>query len=164
MFVLTRRFCVGRPKRRQEATMTVKDIARPREELVSASPDTSLPELAQLMDERKVGCVVIETDGDPTGIITDRDFAIMVVGEGKDPTELTAADVMHRDPYTADADDGVFELCATMREHGVRRMPVVEDGKLTGIITLDDLVVLLEQEMHDLSEVIRAESPAYQTS
>lgn len=144
--------------------MTIKDIARPRDELVSAPPDTTLPELATLMDERKVGCVVIESEGEAAGIITDRDLATKIVGEGKNPTELTASDIMHRDPFTADADDGVFELCATMREHGVRRLPIVEDGTLIGIVTLDDLVVLLEREMRNLSEVIQSESPPYQTS
>ena len=141
--------------------MPIKDIARPRNELVSAPPDTPLPELAQLMDDRRVGCVVIERDQQPAGIVTDRDLATRVVGEAKDPSGLTASDVMTDEPYIAQADDGVFELCAKMREHGVRRIPVVDDDELTGIVTLDDMVVLLEDEMHDISEVIREESPPY---
>lgn len=56
--------------------MTVKDICRPKEELVSASEDSSIRDLCQLMDERKVGCVVIETDDSPEGIVTDRDIAM----------------------------------------------------------------------------------------
>ncbi|UTF54737.1 CBS domain-containing protein [Natronosalvus rutilus] len=141
--------------------MPLQDIARPRNELVSARPDTPLPELAQLMDERRVGCVVIERENRPAGIVTDRDLGMRAVGAGKDSTELTARDVMTDDPYTAESGDGVFELCAQMREHGVRRMPVVEDGELTGIVTLDDLVVLLKDEMHNISSVIREESPPY---
>lgn len=141
--------------------MPIHEIARPRDELVSAQPDTPLPELAQLMDERRVGCVVIERENKPAGIVTDRDLAVRVVGEAKDSSELTAADIMTDDPHTAEVDDGVFDLCAKMREHGVRRIPVVEDGELTGIVTLDDMVVLLEDEMHDISEVIQEESPPY---
>lgn len=143
--------------------MPIKDIARPRDELVSADANTPLPDLARLMEERRVGCVVIEGEREPAGIVTDRDLAIRVIGEGTDPREVTAGDVMTDDPHTAEADDGVFELCAKMREHGVRRMPVVENGELTGIVTLDDLVVLLEDEFHDISEVIRSESPPYST-
>lgn len=142
--------------------MPLKDIVRPREELVTATPETSCQDLATLMNDRSVGSVVIEENDDVRGIVTDRDICIKAVGSGRDPATTTAADVMNTTVYTCDADDGVFELCAAMREHGVRRMPIVEDGKLSGIITLDDLVMLLEDEMHDLSEVIRAESPPHQ--
>lgn len=142
--------------------MTVKDICRPREELVSASPDTSVRNLCRLMNERKVGCVVIEADDKPAGIVTDRDVA-MAFGAGDPIDEWAASDIMNRGPFTAEAGDGVFELCAKMAEHGVRRAPVVEDGTLAGIVTLDDLVVLLEDEMHNISEVIKKESPPYQT-
>lgn len=143
--------------------MPLKDIARPREELVSTQSDTSLPELARLMDERRVGCVVIERENEPAGIVTDRDLAMRVVREGKDPTGLTAGDIMTDNPHTAATDAGVFEACAKMREHGVRRLPIVEEGELTGIVTLDDMVVLLEDEMHNISEVIKEESPPYST-
>ncbi|ELY98837.1 MaoC family protein [Natrialba chahannaoensis JCM 10990] len=115
------------------------------------------------MDDKKVGCVVIESENKPAGIITDRDVS-MAFGEGKSLEDLTADDIMNRDPHTVSSDDGVFELCATMAEHGVRRMPVIKDDTLTGIITFDDLVVLLDDEMSNLSDVVRTESPAYETS
>ncbi|QIO21701.1 CBS domain-containing protein [Haloarcula sp. JP-L23] len=143
--------------------MTVKDICRPKDELVSASADTAVRELCRLMDERKVGCVVIESDAEPTGIVTDRDVA-MAFGAGEPLDEWTAEDIMNREPFTAQAGDGIFELCAAMAEHGVRRVPVVDDGELYGIVTLDDLVILLEDEMHNISEVIRSESPPFQTA
>lgn len=142
--------------------MPLKDIVRPREELVTAKRETSCGDLAKLMDEFTVGSVVIEDEGEAAGIVTDRDICLKVVGMDRDPKTTTAADVMNTTVYTCDADDGVVELCAAMREHGVRRMPIVEDGELSGMITLDDLVMLLEDEMHDLSEVIRAESPSSQ--
>lgn len=143
--------------------MPVKDIARPREELVSAEPTASVREICQLMDDKRVGCVVIESKDEPAGIITDRDVA-MAFGEGKTLDDLTADEIMNRDPHTVSSDEGVFDLCATMAEHGVRRMPVVEGDTLTGIITFDDLVVLLDDEMSNLSDVVRTESPAYETS
>lgn len=142
--------------------MPLKDIVRPKEELVTAKRDTSCQDLAKLMNEFTVGSVVVEENDEAVGIVTDRDICLKTVGAGKDAKTTTAEDVMNTNVFTCDADDGVFDLCAAMREHGVRRMPIVEDGKLSGIITLDDLVMLLEDEMHDLSEVIRAESPSYQ--
>lgn len=144
--------------------MPVADIARPQSELVSARPETPLHEVALLMADNRVGCVVVERDGAPEGIVTDRDIALEVVAEQRDPAGLTAADVMTDDPVTANCEDGVFEVFETMREHGVRRMPVVERGELAGILTFDDLVVLLEDELRNLSEIVRTESPPYPTT
>ncbi|WP_336359953.1 CBS domain-containing protein [Haladaptatus sp. ZSTT2] len=141
--------------------MTIRDIARPREELVSATKETPVTELATMMRERTVGSVVIEERGKPIGIVTDRDLAMKIVAAGKNPRDLTAADVMNGNTITVDADDGVFDVCRTMRESGVRRVPVMDNGELAGILTLDDIIVLLEDELHDLSEVIRSESPPY---
>lgn len=142
--------------------MPVKDIVRSREELVTASRDASCQDLAKLMADHNVGSVVIEEQDKAVGIVTDRDITLKAVSEGRDPKGTKASDVMNSKVYTCDAEDGVFELCGEMRKHGVRRMPVMENDKLVGIVTLDDLVMLLEDEMHDLSEVIRAESPPYQ--
>ncbi|ADQ67791.1 signal-transduction protein containing camp-binding and cbs domains [Halogeometricum borinquense DSM 11551] len=140
--------------------MPVRDIARSKGEVVSARPDTPVNELAKTMASKKVGSVVIETDGHIEGIVTDRDLALKILGEGRD-REAFARDVMSPKPFTADGDMGVMELCRAMREHGVRRVPVAEEGKLSGIVTMDDLLVLLEDEMHDISEIIKAESPPY---
>lgn len=74
--------------------MTAKDICRPREELVSSSEDTSVRDLCRLMDEQKVGCVVIEADNKPTRIVTDRDVA-MAFGADKPLEEWTAGDIMN---------------------------------------------------------------------
>jgi signal-transduction protein with cAMP-binding, CBS, and nucleotidyltransferase domain len=141
--------------------MPVRDIARGKEELVIATPDTPLSDLARQMRDSTVGSVIIESDGDIQGILTDRDLALKVVGEGMDPSTLTAEDVMLTDVATVDVDDGVFDVCRVMRENTVRRVPVLEDGELCGIVALDDLLVLIEDELHDLSAVIKAESPPY---
>jgi CBS domain-containing protein len=105
---------------------------------------------------------VVERDDEPIGIVTDRDFALGIVAAEKDPEVSTVSDLMTRDPVTVHADDGVYELAEAMRDSGVRRMPVVDDdGLLAGIVTLDDVFVLIADEMHGLSEVVRAESPPY---
>ncbi|KAB1196732.1 MULTISPECIES: CBS domain-containing protein [Haloferax] len=141
--------------------MTVRDIARTKDELVTAKLDTPIRDVARMMDEKMVGSVVV-ADGDSIeGIVTDRDIALKCVGSGGDLKEMTAKDVMTAKPFTVDADTGVYDLFRQMREHGVRRAPVIDGGKLSGIITIDDLLVLLEDEMHELSEIIRAESPPY---
>lgn len=140
--------------------MPVRTIARGKEDLVTATPDTPATEIAQMMDDHTVGSVIVVEDDEPVGIVTDRDLAMEILNEDRD-RELTASEFMSSDLVTADADDGVMELCRTMREHSVRRIPVVDDGKIAGIVTLDDVMVLLEDEMKNLSEVIRSESPPY---
>jgi CBS domain-containing protein len=140
--------------------MTVSDLMR--EDVVTASPDTPTDELAQQMRDENVGSVVIEDDGRPTGIVTDRDLTIGPFAAGDDPGSRTAQDVMTADPATVTADTGVMELCNRLCEASVRRMPVVDgSGELAGIVTLDDLNVLLAREQQNLADVIEAESPPY---
>jgi len=140
--------------------MPVKSIARGVEQLVTAGPDTTVRDLAQLLQEGAVGSVVIVEDDEPVGIVTDRDLALEVINRDLD-FDTPAKDVMTRDPVTVEADTGVFEMCEKMKHNKVRRMPVVEDGDLVGIVTLDDLVVLLQDEMEDIADVIRSEAPPY---
>ena len=141
--------------------MTLTTLARDEEELVSASRSTTAKELAQQMGSKNVGSILITEDRRPVGIVTDRDLALAVVGEERSPAETTAVDLMSTDLVTVDVTDGVAEVCATMREHGVRRMPVMDGDEVTGILTLDDLIVLLEDELADISSVIESESPPY---
>lgn len=139
----------------------VKSIVR--ERVVSASPDTSLTELAQLMEQESVGSVVIVEDDRPQGIVTDRDITIEAVAREEDPTTVTAADVMSEDPVTVDMDSGIFDVIRAMNESNVRRIPATDaDGHLAGIVTFDDFVVLLGRELKLLSDVVEEEIPPYE--
>jgi CBS domain-containing protein len=169
--------------------MPLTHLARDKEELVTATAEASVRELARLMRDQMVGCVLIEgqdkpgvimtergprrqagnpePNGEPIGIVTDRDLAVKILAEDRDPDGLTAGDVMTESPVTVGEDDNVFTLCAQMRQHDVRRVPVVDDdGKMTGIISLDDIIVRLEDEIdkieqisNDMAAVIESESP-----
>ncbi|OTF01773.1 CBS domain-containing protein [Halorubrum sp. SD683] len=140
--------------------MPVINIART--DVMTASRDQSAGNLATVMKEENVGSVIIENDGEPVGIVTDRDLMIEVLEPRGDPTTTTAEAVMTETPVTVDGDQGVFDAIRTLRESSVRRLPVVdEDDAIAGIVTLDDLVVLLSDELDSLSEIIEAESPPY---
>lgn len=139
--------------------MPITDIAR--SAVVTADPDTSAVSLAETLEGNNVGSVVITEGSTPVGIVTDRDIALAVVGAGRDPTGTTAADIMTEDLLTAEADAGTFELCSTMCDNAVRRMPVVDDGELVGIVTLDDMLQLLADELGHLATVVSRESPPY---
>ena len=140
--------------------MPIEHLAR--DDVVSTSSGTAVPELAQRMQEENVGSIVI-TDGDsPVGIVTDRDLTTRVLAEGTDPTAQTASDVMTADLCVVGPDAGFYQAAEMMSEHGVRRLPVcTDDDELVGIITADDLTELLADEQEKLAEVIRAQRPAY---
>ena len=108
------------------------------ESVVTAEPTTSVQEVAGLMRERNVGSVVLVRDGQPVGFVTDRDLTLGVLADGRAATDH-AADHATTPVVTGDPAMDVEQAAELMVRHGVRRLPIVDDGRLTGIVTLDDL-------------------------
>ncbi|MFB6312178.1 MAG: CBS domain-containing protein [Salinirussus sp.] len=128
----------------------------------TAGPDTAVEALALRLEEANVGSIIIEEDMRPIGLVTDRDLALRVLARGADPQSIEAQDVMTPEPVTITIDAGLLDVTRTMREHTVRRLPVVDDNdRLVGIITLDDVMSLLTRELVDLGNVIEAEAGLY---
>lgn len=138
--------------------MAITDIART--DVVTVEPGEAVPVLAERMREEGVGSVVVVDGETPVGLVTDRDVALRI-WEVPDPRRVVAEDLMTAEPTTVDADTGVYEALRTAREAGVRRLPVLDDGELVGIVTLDDIVVLLVGELEEVSALIQSESPEY---
>jgi CBS domain-containing protein len=109
------------------------------ESVVTAAPERTVREIAELMRERNVGSVVLVHDQRPVGFVTDRDLALSIVADGRDGSDH-AADHASSPVICADPGMGVEEGADLMVRHGVRRLVVVDGGRLTGIVTLDDLV------------------------
>lgn len=131
-------------------------------EVVIVSKETSILEVAQLMRQHHVGDVVVvkEQGGRriPVGIVTDRDIVIEIVAKDVDFHNLVVGDIMGLQLVTVREREGVFETMKVMRLKGVRRLPVVdEEGGLVGILTLDDLIGLLAEEMNELARLISRE-------
>jgi len=142
--------------------MPVIDIART--SVVTAAPDDSVADVVRLMHEEAVGSVVVVESGAPLGSVTDRDLAMAVLDEAFDAEGTPVGELLAGDPITVDASAGVYELVELLSEQGVRRVPVVDDGELAGIVSLSDLVVLLGMELQHLATAIRSSSPAYERS
>jgi CBS domain-containing protein len=126
---------------------------------VLAYRDTSLGEAARLMREHHVGSLVIVIDrlGErfPVGILTDRDIVVATVAKELDPRGLTCGDVMSADLLTLREEASAADALASMRERGIRRMPVINArGSIAGIITLDDLLNLVGAELNEFARVI----------
>lgn len=136
--------------------MNVSELSNPF--VVVAQRTTPLTDAARLMREHHVGSlVVVDESGKgrvPVGMLTDRDIVVAAVAAEVDPRTLTAGEVMSGELATVRAGDEVEAALRLMRRRGIRRVPVVSDaGTLTGIVTLDDL---LEKVAEQLSDAVRA--------
>lgn len=140
--------------------MPVSDIAR--KNVVTVSPDASVAEVARTMHSETVSSVVVVENSAPLGLVTDSDLAMAVLDEEFDADRTPVRDFLDDNPVTIDAADGVYDLVELLSEKGKRRVPVVEDGELAGIISLSDVVVLLGMELQHLATAIRSSSPAYE--
>lgn len=102
---------------------------------------------------RNVGAVVVVSNGSPIGLLTDRDVAVDVVGRGKDPTTTPVREVMKKLPTVIREEAAIFDVARIFATKGVRRLPVVNNvGKLVGIISLDDILILLGSQMGHIAE------------
>jgi len=131
-------------------------------EVVFAEKVLSVVDAAQLMRKHHVGDLVVveEKDGrkHPVGIVTDRDIVVEVVAAEVNPDALKVGDIMGPEVATVRESAGLFEALRYMRDKGVRRMPVVDrEGGLVGILTLDDLLSLLAEEMSELAKLVSHE-------
>jgi len=101
---------------------------------VTVQPDATLGEVAVLMKQEDCGSIPVVEDGRLVGIVTDRDIVIRGVAAGSDPKTQRVSTVMSADPVTIRPDDDLTDAEKVMADRQIRRLPVVENGKLVGII------------------------------
>jgi CBS domain-containing protein len=123
---------------------------------VTAVPETTIQEAAHRMRTRKVGAlVVVDGEGRPKGVVTDRDIATEVVATGRDPAEVRVASLVRRAAVTIRDDQGVMDATRLLSRKGVRRLVVVDGaGALVGLLSLDDLLILLGSELGHVASTL----------
>jgi CBS domain-containing protein len=132
-------------------------------EPVVVGADHTVQAVARLMRERSVGAVVVvDEHGRPKGILTDRDVAVRAMAaRPKDPGSIPVDRIMSSPVVTADEDTLVFDLLRDMATRRVRRVPVVDArGRVVGMVSMDDLILLLTTELANIAEVLGANSRA----
>ena len=140
--------------------MKVRDIMTS-EGLASASLDTTLEEIASMMKEHDVGAIpIVDEDEKLAGIITDRDIVVRAIADGQEPSSCTAEDILSEQLQTIGQDADIEEAADLMARHKIRRLPVVEDGVIVGMLSLGDISVKAEDEqaagaLEDISEGVR---------
>jgi CBS domain-containing protein len=142
----------GAPVHPDASPSTLAAYLRP---VVIASLGESVAVIARMLRDRGVGSLVVTREGRPVGIVTDRDLALRVVAEGRDPVTTRVDDVVTYDPIVLRETDTLEAASRCMEEHGVRRLPIVDDeGRVTGIITADDLLVAMTRQLGRIGAAI----------
>jgi CBS domain-containing protein len=119
----------------------------------SIRPDLPVAEAARLMRSEEVGSLPV-VDGDRlVGVVTDRDIAIRLVAEGKNPESTSVQEIHSSEPVTAGPDQDLDEVLEEMARHQVRRVPVVDNGRLIGIVAQAD--VSREAERRETGELVQ---------
>src|SRR5881227_3420568 len=124
---------------------TARELMTPNPTCVRSS-DTVL-DAARMMAQESVGAMPIcGEDNRLKGMLTDRDIVVKVLAQGKDPGSTRAGELGQGKPVTIGADDSVEEALATMKEHAVRRLPVIDGHDLIGIVSQADLAKNIDEE------------------
>ena len=137
--------------------MIAKDVMKAK--VITVSPSTPVSEAALLMRNEDIGAlVVVDTAGRPAGIVTDRDIVISIVADGDNPADFVVEDIMSKNLHLVQEDESIFEILRILGKHSIRRVPVLRKGKLVGIVSVDDLVVVITTELSNLASALSSTS------
>jgi CBS domain-containing protein len=126
-----------------------------------AEPTESAWQAAVRMRQRAVGTlVIVNAAHEPIGIVTDRDLMERVVAEARDAKDTLVEAVMTRDPTTIADDESIQVALPRMRRGGFRRLPVVDHGgSLIGLVSMDDILMLVSEELAHIGQLVKRETP-----
>ena len=135
--------------------MPIKSICNTK--VVTIQKSSTLQDVSSLMQKYHVGSVIVTESFNgkkiPAGIITDRDIAL-TLGSSQKPRELKVEQVMQGLPITVNENEGIYDAISKMRKYGVKRLPVIyADGSLCGVISSDDLLSLVSEEINNLTKI-----------
>lgn len=119
----------------------------------SLGPERSACDAAGMMAQHDIGSVPVVDDGELAGIVTDRDLAVRVLAKRRDPDTVILDEILTRSPATIGPDAKLSEARALMAEERVRRLPVVKDGRLVGMLSIGD-VALAEASKREVGEAL----------
>jgi CBS domain-containing protein len=135
-----------------------KDIVE--RDFISLSPDTNALDAAKLMKEKHHGFVIVVSNDKPIGIATEWDYVAKIVALEKNPAEVKLAEVMSHSVFSVKAGDGIDFVSKLMAERGIRRVLVLDGGKLLGVITSKTVLSRLEDYINSVSaQIARLNSP-----
>jgi CBS domain-containing protein len=138
--------------------MKIKDIMT--KQVASVSPDSNLVEAAQLMQKHDVGVVTVCQGGNVVGLVTDRDIVVRNIAHGKDPGMTQVKDVMTSDVKMVSPDMNLNQAAKLMSDHQIRRLPVVENNQLIGMVALGDLATQAKTDVELATTLGKISTPS----
>lgn len=132
-------------------TMTIADVMT--KSVISVDASVTVNEAAKMMEDAKVGAVIVMENNTPVGIVTDRDFAVKIVAHAYQIT-TPVKQIMSSPLFSINSDESVRIAADLMHDRGIRKLPVIDDDNVVGMITATDIVNLLavcvEEDMRDM--------------
>jgi CBS domain-containing protein len=123
--------------------------------VLTIAADATVAQAAQTMHDHHVGALLVTREGDLVGLMTDRDITVSVIAEEGDAERTPVANIMTREPTFVREHTGIFEAIGVMQRANVRRLPVVDSHlKPAGIITADDLLIYISNELGSLAKAL----------
>ena len=141
--------------------LVAKDIVE--KDFLSLPKNTSALDAAHQMKAKSHGYVIIASGGgDPEGIVTEWDFLAKIVAESRDSARVTLGDIMTRDLVSVDANEGIDQVAQIMTQKGIRRVLVIKDHQVLGVITAKTMLSRLKEYIDKVSsQIARLQSPMY---
>ncbi len=124
-------------------------LSRKGKNVTSVSPETSVLDALRLMAEQNIGSVIVAENSEYRGIMTERDYSRKVVLKGKSSTDTTVSEIMSNDFPRVTPNDTIEYCMQLMSDNNIRYLPVFDEDRMTGIISINDVVketILLQQE------------------
>jgi malate dehydrogenase (oxaloacetate-decarboxylating) len=141
--------------------LIAKDIVE--EDFLSLPKDTTAVEAARQMKARSHGFAIIAAPGGvPEGIVTEWDYLAKIIADGKDPAKVKLGDIMTGNLVSVDASEGIDQVAQIMTQKGIRRVLVIKDHKVLGVITAKTMLSRLKEYIDRVSsQIARLQSPMY---
>lgn len=128
--------------------------------IVSCTSQSSIKDVANLMEKENVGSILVVENEKPIGIITDRDIVVRCIVKGLDCAGTKVKEMMTGKVETVNVNSGIYDVVQVMKKNKVRWVPVVDDsGKVKGLLSFSEVYQLLAKELSDLSESVSPEEP-----
>lgn len=138
--------------------MLVKDVMK--REVIAINPDISIREASKVMSQHNIGSLLVLEDEKLVGILTERDV-LNLVAKGENLDEVKVKDVMSRDVITIESDKKIEDAVDLMLKHKIKKLPVMESGKIVGIITTSDIIVAEPKLIEAIASLISLRIPGY---
>jgi CBS domain-containing protein len=140
--------------------MLIKDVMN--RNVIAVKPETSVREAAKVMAKYHIGSLIILEENRIAGIITEGDILRKVIVEGKDLDETKVRDIMTEKVFTIEPDKTIEDAVRLMMEKKIKKLPVIENEKLVGIITASDIMVVEPKLIEAIASLISLKIPGYQ--